>query len=872
MNRTSRNAKNGFALPMTIIAIGGLALLLIGLVAVLTLERKTARSYSDATRAELAVESGLAVAIGKLMDVAGRDDSLVFRIDDPVEPTVITDDRPLGFREQFFTYGAVFQDGEWRGIPLFSGKPPVDLGSGQLDTGILQSLLTSYTADAETLGRMTEHDQNIPRAKWVIVPPGDPDGYTMRYAFWIEDLGGRIPGKTAASTDRRDGMHSAEIDYATILNPESEEPTLPPALIAARDSLRTSASVRPILTDGQDMRIEPYIHFYETVPPGEIRPPKLIPQGFGYPEAGTPAADLNEFVARADVDGIASHIARQLPNFDARKGGFPATEDYLKTLAASMIDYADEDNDATSGPGYRGIDAYPFVNELFDRYEWVAGAADEVAIQIGTYVELWNPTQQTISGNIQFTNVNRHIIRIPLVGDRQFSEIEFPEITVTIPPNGFRVIPLGERIQTFPQGAFPPTELLFPMTYDSNYLLSWNGTLVDTARGGLQRTDGNLRAGSAADRRRWKGNGSPAHDWSIGQAGDPRASWYIDTWVFANSYDNNSNWGGRALKRGIAANRPFREVRLETWADRGSNSAPGVDPGTDARVPTESRIILKSTGAPIAGKEYPPNEPNMAPARISNAGEYFSLAELGHIFDPAQWSSVESPSGVPSSSAGGGFTLAIGRPEFAAFDRDGLRAAQLLDIFTLATAEPGFPRVNINTAPREVLRAIIGGVALEADPMAPDVELRKNETLGDIFADFVIAHRNESPLRSLSDLNNLRTQPLLARDHTNREDAPFFGNIKYFDNAPEVVNPSLDMIEWNDAGREELFRKVMNLVAFDSKSFRIVVAGEALDRSGRTIGKAMREYHCTIEPERDASGLVIPGGRPRVILHYENTL
>ncbi len=876
MNPTRSTAKNGFAIPMTIIATGGLALLLVGLVTVLNLERKTARSFSDAARADFAVQSGFAVALGSLMEIAGRDDSLVFRIDDPLEPLIEDGDRPLGWRESFYTYGAVFDEGEWRGIPLFSGQDAGPLGEERLDADRLKADLVAYTAGTIPIGRATEHDQNLPRAQWVDVEPSDDGGYRFRYAYWIEDLGGRIPGKTAATLERGQGLDIAEIDYATILNPEDEAPSLPPALISARDALRTSASVRTILADGSEKRIEPYIHFYETNSASSPPAPKLIPHGFGYPDAGAPAPDLNQWVKAADVDAIAAHIDRQLPDFENRKGGFPDTEDYLKTLAASIIDYADEDSNPTIGPGYRGIDSYPFVNELFDRYEWIASPPGEIHVKVETYVELWNLCQQTITGEVEFTNVNNHRISIPLVGERQFSETRFPSREVTIPPNGFLVIPLGEEIHVFPEGTFAPARLDFPMTYDSSYELRWNGFLVDTARGGLQRTGSGsfLRAGFS--QRKWKGNASPAHDWSIGQAGDPRASWYINTWVFANSYDNNSNWGGRALKRSIAANRPFREVRLETWADRGSNSAPGIDPGTDARVPTERRIILKSSGAAIAGKEYPPNEPEKAPAFVSNAGEYLSLGELGHIFDPAQWSSVEDTSGVPSSSAGGGFTLAIGRPEFTPFDQDGMRAAQLLDIFSLSNessiSPTNSPRININTAPREVLRALVSGVTLEADPLAPDVKPKKEQNPGDIFADFVIAHRNASPLRALSDLNNLRKQPLIERDHTNPEHTPFFGNIEHFENAPAVSNPAVDMIEWNDAGREELFGKVMNLVSFSSKSFRVVVAGEVLDRRGQVIGRSTREYHCTIEPDRDEFGLPIPGGRTQVIIHYENTL
>ncbi len=885
-----RAKRPGFALPMTIIAIAGLTLLLIGLLTVISLERKTARSYSDSARADHAVESGLAVALASLTEIAKRDDTLVFRIEDPVKGTVPATDRPLGFREQFFNYGAIFENGAWRGIPLFSGQSETALGTGRIDTTPLITQLSAYVAGASPIGRTTEHDQSIPQAKWVDVTSSQPNGYDLRYAFWIEDLSGRIEGKNAGTLARDEGKTVAELAYATVFDPLAASPVIPPKLVAARPNLRTTASLRSVLTTDQTKRIEPNIHFLKITPP--VPAVKVIPQGFGYADAGKPAPDLNTLVKDKDVTKIASHIKLQLPQFENRKGGFPATEDYLKTIAASMIDYADKDSDATTGTGYRGVDSYPFVNELFDRYEWIAGSATSISIKVETFIELWNPTQQTISGNIEFTNVNKHTISIPLVGNRQFSEVTFPVKAVTIPPNGFSVVPVGERTYTFPQGAFPASELTFIdptkatdyVATENTYQLKWNGKIVDTARGGLQRADGNLKPGLGNVK--WKGNGSPAHDWSIGQPGDPRSSWYINTKVFASNYDKNSNWGGRALKRNIGKfppySTPYREVRFDKWADGGSHSTPGVDSGTDARIPTTTQIIVKSTGIPpVPPRIFPPNQPTLAPAFISNAESYSSLGELGHIFDPAQWSNVETSGGVGDQRAGGGFTLAIGRPEFAAFDKDGQRAAQLLDIFSLPAPNPDYTRININTAPREVLRSLIAGVKLDDDPMAPNVKPKQLAMIGDLFADQLIAHRNKSPLRALSDLNQIRKDPLTPRDHANSAHTPFFGNIERFDNAPVVTEPAVNAAlqdpcvvqpEWDDAGREELFRKVMNLVTFGSKTFRIVVAGEARDKQGKLIGRSTREYHYTIEPERDAAGLVVPGGKIRLTKHYENSL
>lgn len=870
MNSFDGKRPAGFALPMTIIAIAGLTLLLVGLLTVLGLERKTARSYSDSARADLAVESGLAHALGILSEVAARDDSVVFRIEDPVQPQVPSPERPLGYREQFFTYGAIHDGGSWRGIPLFSGAQETTLGPREIQATQLAAPLAAFSPDAVQIGGISLHDQNIPRAKWVEVPSSDPDGYDFRYAFWIEDLGGRIPGASAGAEEPGEVLSTAELQFQTILDPATDSGPLPAAMDGNRGSIRTSATLRQLLAEDQAKRIEPYIHY---LPPLSEPGLPLIPQGFGYADAGQPAPDLNLLVADSDVEGIASHIERNLPVFKSRRGGFPASEDYLKTLAASVIDYADTDSNATIGTGYRGVDSYPFVNEIFDRYEWTGGTTSTVKIQVETYVELWNPSNKQITGTVFFVNENKHEIRVPPGAAQNFKNSKtYVKAGTAIPPNGFAVISLGMTEYEFPSSpTFPPSELIFNETVDSNFALRWNGRLIDRALGGLQRTSGNLRFGFS--NRKWKGNSSPALDYSIGQTGDPRSSYYIGTWVYANTYDENSNWGGRVLKRNIA-NTNYNEVRLPAWPDGGTNSSPGVDSGTDARVPTATQIVLKSTGVPIAGKDFPANQPDMAPAYISNAGRYESLGELGNIFDPAQLTNVNSAFPVGNSNSGGGFTLAIGRPEFGAFDKEGQRSAQLLDLFTVTPDVPadytmGDP-ININTAPREVLRSLIAGVTLDDDPATPGVVPPKDAQAGDIFADFVIAQRTAHPLRGFSDLNNIRKNPTVTRDPGVPGHSPFFGSRDAY------LAGTAPLDSWDDAGREELLRKTLNLVNFSSKRFRIVVAGEARDRNGSLKGRAAREYHYTIVPERDpATGqpLADAGGNPiiRITKHYEKS-
>ncbi len=848
---TAITQRRGFALPMTILAIAGLMLMLVGLLSLMILERKTARSYSDAARADMALQSGLADAIATISPIASRDDTLVFRIDDPKTP-LLAATATTPEREQFFTFGAQFDNTKksWRVLPFVSGLKEVTAGTGVLDATAITAALTTYATDWTS--RLTKNERNVPRAKWVeLADPNSP--YNMRYAWWVEDLSGRLDGVNAGSQERLLSVSPAEVGLFTIFNNKIDKDAAGPEdkLVLERANLRSSASTRMILPSADADKIEPYITYSL---PKKVTQLPLIPQGFGYKDAGQPMKDLNDLIAKSSVDEIATHITSNLPQFDLRKGGFPASENYVKTIAASIIDYADADSDATIGAGYRGVDSYPFVNELFDRYEWTGAANNVVTVRVTTYVELWNPSNLTITGSFELENDNKHTIKIPPATSAPFTSVTLPPQSVTIPANGFGVYLCGFKDYTFPMGAFPPSTLEFPSdTSTSTYRLKWNSRLVDWARGNVTRTSGTLQPGTA--KAKWKGNASPAHDHSIGQHGDPRASYYIAAPIFPNNYDANSNWGGRALKPTIS-NANYREVKLTRWPDRGSESTVGTVPGSDTKLPTAC---------------IPPaNQPTMAPAQISNASRLNSIGELGNVFDPAQWSKVELNSTTPLSSSGGGISLAIGRPEYGKFDSEGQRAAQLMDLFFVKpqTTTVDLTKINLNTAPREVLRTVIAGQTLTIDPTRPTLFPPKDAIIGDRFADAIINTRNKFPLRSLSDVTLARKNPTTARNYTTpvADTEPFFGSREQYPAAQQPADT------WDDAGREELFQRVSNLVTFQSKTFRIIVAGQAVDKTGAVLGTRSREFYIQIEPQRDATGAIL-ANKPLLIKSiYEKSL
>ncbi|MEO0454115.1 MAG: hypothetical protein AAFY98_08260 [Verrucomicrobiota bacterium] len=197
-----------------------------------------------------------------------------------------------------------------------------------------------------------------------------------------------------------------------------------------------------------------------------------------------------------------------------------------------------------------------------------------------------------------------------------------------------------------------------------------------------------------------------------GNVGDPRASYFIQAPQDASNYDVRSVVGGRTIRVGLLGN-SYGEVSPEDWPDRAFNDNPGTQIGSDARTPLDV--------TPPASRE----ELAIVSYRADTPG-FETSAELGHIYDPGQWRQYSGTNlsaakaawrDITNSTAadnryGGGFTLKIGSPEFTRFDQDGTRATELLALFTSDTTENETGKVNINTASREVLRALAAGIRL----------------------------------------------------------------------------------------------------------------------------------------------------------------
>jgi hypothetical protein len=318
--------------------------------------------------------------------------------------------------------------------------------------------------------------------------------------------------------------------------------------------------------------------------------------------------------------------------------------------------------------------------------------------------------------------------------------------------------------------------------FESTYIIvDDKGTILDMAGGGVVRDGGYTLLPGTTKYSGNQGNQTLYREPAINQLGtvivnpgDPLVSPFIRGARQKDVSYAHATLGGRNFRHAMADGEVHKETNLEIWPDGGYN-APTWDgrsyengPGTDMLFRRNRASLVK----PVPGKRrqesegasflteadwrehcfslldrppgYDPFHPdssrnrpsteaesayaiNMtkAPFRVSNAGRFYSLAELGHIHDPIMWQTGGEPHSAwtrrqfnrwraiaanagPSTAQGGGNTLRIGRPEHPRFS-DANRfnpqtsanphseypapsrneAYRLLDIFTAGT--PGTP-------------------------------------------------------------------------------------------------------------------------------------------------------------------------------------
>jgi hypothetical protein len=420
--------------------------------------------------------------------------------------------------------------------------------------------------------------------------------------------------------------------------------------------------------------------------------------------------------------------------------------------------------------------------------------------------------------------------------------------------------------------------------------------------------------------------------------GDPRAAFFLNDKQALVSYEDGSSPWGRNV-RGNIKDEFYGQNRTYLWPDGGHDSAAPVPPGSLARDPDHAGT------RPARHAQNNLGERQKFVQILSNRGRYESVTELGHVFDPIMWdpnggkdefnettyidwANLRTGDRVDASHRyGGGNTLRIGRVEHERFRADysgfpapgrptsrALSATALLDVFhcgvpssaVLAERLGDWVRidghVNLNTATRDTLRALVAGRLVmdpqlklssgDPQPGAPgSVELQaptSRHTLNgggtaahaDLLAELIIRNRPylspaELPekvlMPSATELEfrplpkGMQIEPVKGRVLVARE--PVLGAVERIA-GDRTIEP-----EWNDAAAEEAFARLYNSATVRSRNFRVVVTGQAVrgTRNGETkvLATRSRLYHVFIRPIRDGAGNLV---RQQTEIIYARTL
>jgi Tfp pilus assembly protein PilX len=863
--------KKASTLIITLLVVVILSTIVVAFMQSMSIERITARSYANQLRAENAAYSGLNYLIAQVEPLVTNYTYNVVSVTTNGQDYLFLGS-PVGGTNTNVVYS-----------PLFSGGDTVTNAITKLPTVNIGTNFVIATNRPRVSSYMT-----VPRVGWIDIPLTNAGMLQkLRFCYTVSDLEGGLNLATAGNTNGAAGQHSratntnaSALGLFTLFSPTSQVDsgtTAARTLLQNRKSILTGDSFYQFNSTNTNARASLSANM------GVYVERDTIPKGFGYKDEGKTKYAINVLVGSGGasaVTAISDVIKENMTNFESsRKGGFNRGS-YLKTIAANVVDYLDADSSSTAAADYRGVDSYPFVNLIYSRYAWTAGTGvtgNPVTIVARTFVDLWNPSSKTAIGTVdlEFKNSNG----VTMGGAQNFGSEVFPAFSATIPPNGHTVIEAGSRTYTFINGS-GITGVSAPLywkdmsaNFDTTFALKWNGTLVDEFRGGARRPGSNN--GSSLDsgdtKRKYQGN-AVALDYNSGQVGDPRSSYYISTYVFDRNYDGNTAWGGRQFAGGMADQpdglHPFKEVKFTRWPDQGNDgpnfpATTGISTATSQAPqyglespPKSGNVAQNGRGTWIGFADgtiptaipRPPNFSGLAPSIIANSGTMTNICELGNIFDPAQWNGIASGTSASSAIAGGGFSLRIGQAEFPRFNTNGARAAQLLDLFTIQTNRTNSGAINLNTATRDALRAVVAGLNLQVSS-----NLQPTNTAfyparsaagyaGDRFADAVIASR---PFLSVAQLS-----------YATNSLGTYFGNTNQWGTLSEA--PSM----WNDVAREQFFSDILPLINVRSRNLRVFVCGQVLDNRGKILGNANFVFNVFLEPIDDGSSVKI---KPRIL-------
>jgi hypothetical protein len=357
------------------------------------------------------------------------------------------------------------------------------------------------------------------------------------------------------------------------------------------------------------------------------------------------------------------------------------------------------------------------------------------------------------------------------------------------------------------------------------------------------------------------------------------------TWFDHQFESGRASWCARNT---LGAGASAYSVDLSKWPETSHNTTafPNItDPNTNPATTMNTRT--QDTSKPV---------------QIIYNQASTNIIQLGQIFDPIQWryNVTANPAGVPvsgatpNSASGGGNTLRIGRPEHPLFaftnmygnsvpaiPNMGMSSAALLDLFcvTNGTSISGGPyslgggKINLNTAPAPVLRALAGGIRLSNDLAQVPANYAIPPAMAEAFAQGVMRFRSKYPFLTPSHLSFIGTDSTWPNTNNWPTNA-VFGNTNAItlSATPEnsLTTAKMSITEWNDQAAEEWFSKIYALSSCQSHNYRIYVVAQlvATNSSGQTnpVGPLVKKYYQVFF--QNGSAVSSPSGWPATTSTY----
>ena len=390
--------ESGFALVVALVMVALMAVIAVGVLTTVSVERGTATSYSSRYQADLATQNGLQAAAKTLAaapfpspvpvnfnaTVTGNDAFLVVRADGPTDANgnkaaYYYLAQPPPSPGNSITYYPLFSAStdpsdpsvvQTRTINLAApsaptvptpapppNSNPTDQGAAWNAAGT-QRLPTLYT------WVQPSPSPSGPSVKWVEMrdpqdtapPPTHNLPYT-RYAYWVEDLDGYLDASQVGGQTRTNGTSPGEIAMFTIFDPADQtDPgnTAATTLINNRPLLFTVPTLQQVAQSSPSPAPSPDVAGPNLAArlgvdnnPGEQN---LIPLGYGYGKndatqigegySKTPINPVSQLGLSGNQAGKFGNLTTVMPGFVDRPGTGAHSRNYINNISANLLDYA----------------------------------------------------------------------------------------------------------------------------------------------------------------------------------------------------------------------------------------------------------------------------------------------------------------------------------------------------------------------------------------------------------------------------------------------------------------------------------------------------------------------------------------------------